>query len=309
MSDFLERLGAASRERVAAARRERPEADLLRDTQAAPSAPALELDRFDLIAELKLRSPAAGGLAGSDFDRKSQLAAYAQGGAAAVSVLTEPTEFRGSLEHLREAAGQLAPLGCPVMRKDFLTDPYQLIEARAHGAGGALLIVAMLDDPALADMIACGRELGLFLLLEAFDVDDLERIAKLPVGGSDDDPDSRRAPLLAGVNCRNLRTLDVDFGRFGELAGRLPADFPAVAESGIGSAQDIETVARLGYRLALVGSALMRAVPAAAAAEAVSTGDSGAQTDGNLPDLNSGSAAAEAVRKTVAELIAAGRGA
>jgi indole-3-glycerol phosphate synthase len=255
MSDFLERLGAASRARVAAARRLRPEALLLNDARGAPAAPPLTLSGFDLIAELKLRSPAAGGLATPAFDRSAQLEAYAAGGAAAVSVLTEPDEFHGHLDHLHQAAELLAPLGCPVMRKDFLTDPYQLIEARAHGAGGALLIVAMLDDSTLETMIACGLELGLFLLLETFDVDDLERIARIAVGRAT----GRYGSLLIGVNCRNLRTLDVDFGRFSDLADHLPATLPAVAESGIVGTDDLAAVARLGYRLALVGSALMQA--------------------------------------------------
>ncbi len=256
MSDFLERFGKASRERAADARARRPEASLRADARNAPPAPALTLDRFDLIAELKLRSPAAGGLAGNDFDRSAQLKAYAKGGAAAVSVLTEPDEFLGSLEHLREAADILRPLDVPVMRKDFLVDPYQLLEARAHGAGGALLIVAMLDDSLLDEMLDCAAELGLFVLLEAFDEPDLERIARVAGGQR---IASTRPPLLAGLNCRNLRTLAVDFNRFAALADRLPKHVPTVAESGVGSRDDIATVAGHGYRLALVGSALMQA--------------------------------------------------
>lgn len=313
MSDFLERFGAASRARAAAAKRRRPEANLLRAAAAAPPAPALKLAGFDLIAELKLRSPAAGGLAVPGFDRTRQLTAYAEGGAAAVSVLTEPDEFHGSLEHLQHAAELLAPFGCPVMRKDFLTDPYQLIEARAHGAGGALLIVAMLDDAELVELMACGRELGLFLLLEAFDGDDLERIAQLAV--SHGRTPSSAAPLLAGVNCRNLRTLEVDFDRFSALAGHLPAGLPGVAESGMTGPADIQTVSRLGYRLALVGSALMRATPAA---RRNSTATAGRNTDRNgaaagaLRDaarIDRRDVTAASVRRTVAELIAAGRGA
>jgi indole-3-glycerol phosphate synthase len=231
---------------------------LLTDARAMPPAPPLVLDRFDLIAELKLRSPAMGGLAEHDFDREAQLRAYAAGGAAAVSVLTEPDEFKGSLDHLREAAEILRPLGIPVMRKDFLIDPYQLIEARANGAGGALLIMAMLDDRLLDDMLVCAAELELFILLEAFDERDLERIALRA------DLASKQPTLLAGLNCRNLRSLAVDFNRFAALAGQLPANLPTVAESGVTQREDIVAVAGLGYRLALVGSALMQSGDTAA---------------------------------------------
>jgi indole-3-glycerol phosphate synthase len=231
-----------------------------------PQPPPLRLGSFDVIAELKLRSPAAGALAATGFDRSAQVAAYARAGAAAVSVLTEPDEFQGSLEHLREAAEQLQGSACPVMRKDFVTDSYQVIEARAAGAGGVLLIVGLLGDTELDALVACARELGLFVLLEAFTADDLDRIGGLTLGCA-------RAPVLAGVNCRNLRDLSVDFGRFAELAPRVPAHLPCVAESGIESAADAGNVAKLGYRLALVGAALMRRPdPAAALAELCAAG-------------------------------------
>jgi indole-3-glycerol phosphate synthase len=205
-------------------------------------------------------------LATTDFDRSAQVAAYARAGAAAVSVLTEPDEFRGSLEHLSEAAEQLRGSACPVMRKDFVTDSYQVIEARAAGAGGLLLIVALLDDTELDALLACANELGLFVLLEAFTGDDLDRIGGRIL-------DSARAPVLAGVNCRNLRDLSVDFGRFAELAPRVPAHLPCVAESGIESAADARSVAELGYGLVLVGAALMRRPdPAAALAELLAAG-------------------------------------
>jgi indole-3-glycerol phosphate synthase len=175
--------------------------------------------------------------------------------------LTEPDEFQGSLEHLREAAKQLEGSACPVLRKDFVTDAYQVIESRAAGAGGVLLIADLLDDAELDALLACARELGLFVLLEAFTAGDLDRIGALEL-------DSAQAPVLAGVNCRNLRDLSVDFARFAELAPRLPAHLPCVAESGIESAADARKVAELGYGLVLVGSALMRrSDPAAALAE------------------------------------------
>jgi indole-3-glycerol phosphate synthase len=274
---FLERMAAASRERVARARDIESDAKLARRAQRAARPPRLELDRFDVIAELKLRSPAAGGLADAGFDKTAQLGAYAHGGACAVSVLTEPTEFKGELEHLADAATQLRPAELPAMRKDFVTDPYQVLEARAAGAGGILVIVTMLDDATVRALVESARECGLFVLLEAFDRADLERLAAYDHAPRADDP----APILAGVNCRDLRDLDVRFSRFAELAPYLPKHLPAVAESGIATPDDVAAVARLGFRLALVGSSLMRAAdPAAALAALIAAGRA---TVGALP--------------------------
>ena len=264
---FLERMAASSRDRVRRARADESDAKLARRAQRTVRPPPLELDRFDVIAELKLRSPASGGLAQSGFDHAAQLGAYARGGAAAVSVLTEPTEFEGSLEHLENAAALLRASRRPVMRKDFVTDPYQVLEARAAGAGGVLVIVTMLDDGTVRALVDSARECGLFVLLEAFDRADLERLAPF------DAPSDGGATVLAGVNCRDLRDLDVRFERFAELAPHLPRHLPTVAESGIGSADQVTAVARLGYRLALVGSSLMRASdPAAALAALIAAG-------------------------------------
>src|SRR5690606_25297253 len=224
MSGLLDRMAKASRERVRAARAAVPEGRLLARAAEAPPAPPLVLGAFDGIAELKLRGPSAGGLARQGLDRDAQIAAYCDGGAAAISVLTEPDEFGGSLEHLRDAARLAAAHGRPVMRKDFLTDPYQVAEARAAGAGGVLIIVTMLSDADVSALLGAARGLGWFALFAAFAADDLEGIAALA-------PPAAGPPVLAGLNCRNLRTLDVDFRRFAELAPRLPAGFPAVAES------------------------------------------------------------------------------
>jgi indole-3-glycerol phosphate synthase len=266
---FLERMAGASRERVARARAAESDAKLAHRAQRAAHAPTLKLDRFDVIAELKLRSPAAGGLTDSTFDQSTQLAAYARGGAAAVSVLTEPTEFKGELAHLQDAAARLKPARTPAMRKDFVTDPYQVLEARAAGAGGILVIVTMLDDATVRALVDSARECGLFVLLEAFDRADLERLAPYdgPVRAGD------AAPIVAGVNCRDLRDLEVRFERFAELAPYLPKHLPTVAESGIATVDNVAEVARLGYRLALVGSALMRAAdPAATLAALIAAG-------------------------------------
>jgi indole-3-glycerol phosphate synthase len=263
---FLARMAEASRARVRAARAKESEAALERRALGAPSAPRLVLDRFDVIAELKLRSPAAGGLARGDFDARSQLMSYARGGAAAVSVLTEPTEFRGDLQHLNDAA-EVLKAQRPVMRKDFLTEPYQVLEARAAGAGGVLVILAMLDDTTVRALVDCARRCGMFVLLEAFDRADLERLSVY------DTPASNGATLLAGVNCRDLRDLNVRFERFAALGPHLPRHLPAVAESGIGSAADVGAIVDAGFRAALVGSSLMRAAdPAAAVADLLTVG-------------------------------------
>jgi len=263
--DFLTEMAAASAQRVHAARRIVPEDRLAEQVRRAPRPPLLRLDPsgFDLIAELKLRSPAAGALAGSGGALAQRLIAYARAGAAAVSVLTEPSRFDGSLEHLNEAAQQLAPLRLPVMRKDFLVDPYQLLEARAAGASGALVIVRMVSRATLDELIERAATLGLFVLLEAFDARDLTVMRELTAthGGS--------ATLLAGINCRDLATLEVVPGRLIELAPLLPRDVPCVAESGVASAADAARVAAAGYRLALVGSALMRSDDPAALAQAL----------------------------------------
>jgi indole-3-glycerol phosphate synthase len=264
-------MAAASRARVRTARAQESEAALARRAQSTPAPPALALHEFDVIAELKLRSPAAGGLAAGDFDRGTQLDSYARGGAAAVSVLTEPSEFKGELEHLLDAAALLAAARCPTMRKDFITDPYQVLEARAAGAGGVLVIVTMLDDATVRTLVDCAHDAGLFVLLEAFDRADLERLAPF-------DRVAAGPAVLAGVNCRDLRDLDVRFERFAQLAPYLPKHLPTVAESGIGTVDEVRRVAEHGYRLALIGSALMRAAdPAHALAALIATGRAAAR--------------------------------
>jgi indole-3-glycerol phosphate synthase len=138
------------------------------------------------------------------------------------------------------------------MRKDFLVDPYQVLEARLAGAGGVLVIVRMLSREPLDALLDCARAFGLFVLLEAFDASDLELVRELIASHRG----SNR--LLAGVNCRDLETLEVAPGRLLELSPLLPPGAPCVAESGVGSAADARAIAAAGYQLALVGSALMR---------------------------------------------------
>ena len=175
MSGFLDDMAARSAARVAEAiRHESADALERRARRAAPSAPLrLSPLGFDVIAELKLRSPAAGPLGNEREDWLGRVTAYARGGAAAVSVLTEPARFDGSLEHLRKAAAALVPFGVPAMRKDFLVDPYQVLEARAAGAGGVLVILRMLTRPRIEQLLDVAAEQGMFVLLEAFDDVDL----------------------------------------------------------------------------------------------------------------------------------------
>jgi indole-3-glycerol phosphate synthase len=258
VSGFLDDMASSSAARVAQAlRHESADALERRARQAAPSPPLrLSPQGFDVIAELKLRSPAAGRLGDAGQDWPGRVAAYARGGAAAVSVLTEPSRFDGSLDHLRQAAAVLKPLGVPAMRKDFLVDPYQVLEARAAGAGGVLVILRMLARPRISQLLEVAAEHRMFVLLEAFDADDLGLARELMTARAA----SRGVawePILIGVNSRDLQTLDVVQERFAALAPLLPAGWPAVAESGVAGGSDALRMQKLGYRLALIGTALM----------------------------------------------------
>jgi indole-3-glycerol phosphate synthase len=272
---FLEEMAAGSRERVRIAKRARSAAAL--ESQArnirAPSRLQLDASGFDLIAELKLRSPAAGALSVRGENVEQRVAAYARGGAAAVSVLTEPSRFDGSLAHLKSAAGALAALAVPAMRKDFLVDPYQVLEARVAGAGGVLVILRLVPRDELTALLDCAAALGLFVLLEAFDAHDIALMHELIAahrGGNQ---------LLAGVNCRDLATLKIEPQRLIELAPLLPKSVPRVAESGVVSAADAARVVAAGYSMALVGSALMQGKdPGALAAQLLAAGRAARRT-------------------------------
>jgi indole-3-glycerol phosphate synthase len=254
VSGFLDDMASSSAARVAEAlRHESFEALERRARQAAPASPLrISAGGFDVIAELKLRSPAAGALGDESQDWLGRVAAYARGGAAAVSVLTEPSRFDGSLEHLRRAAAALKPLGVPAMRKDFLVDPYQVLEARAAGAGGVLVILRMLPRRRIEELLDVAAEHGLFVLLEAFDEADLELARDLSAARVQVD-----GRLMIGVNSRDLQTLKVRQERFAALAPRLPPGLLAVAESGVASAADARHMRELGYGAALIGTALM----------------------------------------------------
>lgn len=261
MSGFLDDMARSSALRVAQAKARESLNDLERRAKAAPRSAPLRLSNagFDVIAELKLKSPAAGRLSEQSDDWLERVTDYARGGAAAVSVLTEPSRFDGSLEHLQQASRALAPFGVPAMRKDFLVDPYQVLEARAAGAGGVLVIVRMLSPSQMTPLLDAAAEHGMFVLLEAFDAADLAAARELlALRVSDRAGPASADNILVGVNCRDLQTLEVVLERFEALAPQLPGDWPAVAESGVASAADARHMMRLGYRLALIGTALMR---------------------------------------------------
>ena len=265
MSGFLDDMARSSALRVTQACLSESLGALERRAKEAPPSPPLRLSKagFDVIAELKLRSPAAGPLSELGEDWLGRVAEYARGGAAAVSVLTEPSRFDGSLEHLRQASLALAPLGAPAMRKDFLVDPYQVLEARAAGAGGVLVIVRMLSRSQMSQLLDAAGEHGMFVLLEAFDAADLAMAKELVASRSAARAAARRTAeatadnILVGINCRDLKTLEVVQQRFEALAPELPGGWPAVAESGVATAADALRMRRLGYRLALIGTALM----------------------------------------------------
>jgi indole-3-glycerol phosphate synthase len=248
MSDFLQIMVASSAERAAAAPSTFSSADF--DKPLLP----LQLGDFDVIAEIKDRSPAEGDLKMSAGNRVAQAQQYSIGGAVAISVLTEPSRFAGDLGHLEEVVAAVP--GTPVMRKDFLVEPVQVREARKAGASGILLIAAILSDTKLREMLDVAWQHGMFVLLESFDEEDLARSSKL-LDIPDDFARAENGQLLIGINTRNLRTLEVDRNRLQNLAPLLP-NACCVAESGLRVADDAATVAGYGYQMALVGTALMR---------------------------------------------------
>jgi indole-3-glycerol phosphate synthase len=254
--DFLSGMAAASRARSLSAQETLPARELRARIAGMPRAPKLSLSSFDLIAEVKLRSPAVGLLkAATEDDVGARVATYARAGAAAVSILTEPSRFDGSLDDLATGCRALSALSVPAMRKDFLVDAYQVLEGRAAGASGVLAILRMIPRAELEALIDAALSLDMFVLLEAFDASDIELAHRLVEARL-----AHRELLLVGVNCRDLTTLQVVPGRLDALAASLPMQVRRVAESGVATAADAARLAAAGYDLALVGSALMSSV-------------------------------------------------
>jgi indole-3-glycerol phosphate synthase len=213
---------------------------------------AREADGVALIAEVKRASPSAGEIA-VDTDPVAQAGAYAAAGAAVISVLTEPRHFAGSLEDLVAVRSAVTR---PVLRKDFLVNPDQLLEARAAGADTALLIVSCLGDDELMDMLAAARANGMEPLVETHSDADLDRALATDA-------------QIVGVNARDLESLDVDVSAARARLGRIPGDRVAVLESGIRDRDDVVAAVRAGASAILVGESLMRADDPARAVRAL----------------------------------------
>ena len=248
--DLLSRLVDESAVEMDRRRANGPEREL--ETRAARYTPrnftaALRGPGLAVIAEMKQRTPSMGILA-TDYRPDVLARTYAGGGAAALSVLTQETSFGGSLEHLEAAR---ASCELPILRKDFISDPYQLLEARAAGADAVLLIVAALPPARLAALLAAARERGLAALVEVHD--EREVAIALTAGAG-----------LIGVNHRDLRTFAVDLGLTEKLRERIPREVAVVAESGIRGLADARTMRKAGADAILVGETLMRAPDAAA---------------------------------------------
>ncbi len=203
---------------------------------------ALRRDTVALIAEVKHASPSRGILI-EDFDPVALGTTYAQNGAAAISVLTDREFFQGSLSDL-ETVRSCVPV--PVLRKDFVIDERQVVEARLAGADAVLLIVAVLDDERLRDLYAVVREYGMAALIEVHTEEEMERTLKLD-------------PTLIGINNRDLHTFKVDLGTTLRLASMAPASITLVSESGIHSTADVEVVANAGAHAILVGESIVKA--------------------------------------------------
>ncbi len=260
MSDTLARIVAYKRDEIAAAKARAPQAEIERRAAAAPAprgfVAALErtvaAGRYGLIAEIKRASPSRG-LIRADFDVATLARAYRDGGATCLSVLTDAPEFQGSLDYLRLARDAV---DLPILRKDFMLDPYQVFEARAWGADCILIILAAVSDHEAQALEAAAFLLGMDVLVEVHDEGEMRRALHLK-------------SKLIGINNRNLKSLLVDLCTTESLARMVPAGRMLVSESGLSTPSDLARMARAGARCFLIGEALMRQADVAAATRAL----------------------------------------
>lgn len=249
MSDVLDKICATKRASVAKRKQQTPLGEVERLAKAATpargfaAALSAKVDRgqYALIAEIKKASPSAG-LIRADFDPASLARSYQAAGAACLSVLTEEDFFQGCDAHLQQARSAAT---LPVIRKDFMLEPYQVIEARAIGADCILIIMAALSESEAAELEATAFQVGLDVLIEVHDEDELTRALKL------------KSPLI-GVNNRNLKTLATDLATTERLAALVPKDRVLVAESGLKTSADLARMSRCGAKRFLIGESLMR---------------------------------------------------
>jgi indole-3-glycerol phosphate synthase len=244
---ILNKILVAKRADVQRAQRMCPLAELQRRASEAQAprdfhAALRKTDQISIIAEIKKASPSAGVIR-ADFDPVTIAAIYEKHGARAVSVLTEESYFQGSLEYLKAIRRNC---GVPLLRKDFIFDPYQLVEARANGADAVLLIAEVLEQPALVNLVAEAERLGMQALVEIHDDENLNRALD---SGSQ----------LIGINNRDLRTFETRLTHTLDLMPRIPAGYCVVSESGISTHQDLLKLTDAGVRAVLVGETLMRA--------------------------------------------------
>ena len=245
---ILDRIVADKRDELAAARERVPLAEMRRQAEGTPAprgfAKALRGPKIGVIAEAKKASPSRGVLR-ADFDPVWLAGRYVEGGAAAISVLTDEKHFQGSLDYMR-AVREALPQGPPILRKDFTIDPYHLYEACANGADAVLLIAAILEDSLLRDLMAEAAALGLDALIE---VHDERELARAPVTD---------APLI-GITNRDLRTFSVDLATTERLRPLAPPGATIVAESGVFTREDMVRLERAGVDAVLIGESVVTA--------------------------------------------------